>query len=241
MADRCDGWKSEIHDPEDAEMILIAIASSEREGLGLDLSNPRGSFDTTLVDIHPYALEEVKKALVSLDSLALGLGALCTQALHEVIDAGLLANFLEYAANIQYLRVNYWSAATIILFETIFSTAHWSSLKHVSIHGLMVEADDLNDFIDRHSASLEYIGLYTMMLTSGNWKRVFAGMQGKQGLNNVSLGYLIVGDVDSEQKALQIPTDPAIEDLLYAFIIGGEEWSPKLPAGYSQEAKWYEA
>ena len=107
MADHCDGWKSEIHDPEDAGMILTAIASSEREGLGLDLSNAFGLFDATLFDIHPFDLEEFKKALVSLDALTLGLGAICTEDLLEVVDTGFLADFLKYAANVQYLRVSY--------------------------------------------------------------------------------------------------------------------------------------
>ena len=131
-------------------------------------------------------------------------------------------------------------ATYVLNFETVFCTAHWSSLKNVSIHGLMVNADDLNRFIDRHSASLECIGLATMVLTSGNWKKVFTSMKGKQGLNDVLIGNLIVLDADSEQKALKIPMDAAIEDLLHAFIIGGEEWSSELPAGYSQEAQWTE-
>ena len=244
MANICDGWKFDVCDPEDADMILTAIASSEREGLGLDLSNCYGPVEDTLVDIHPGALEEVKKALVSLKSLALDLKALYTEDVEEVIDAGLLANFLEYAANVQKLRVGHWvrpPSTEFLNFETIFCTAHWSSLKSVSIHGLMVNADDLNRFIDRHSASLEGVALSALILISGSWKRIFVGMQGKQGLNDVWVGHLTVCDADSEPAALEIFTDDAIEDLLYAFIIGGEEWSSELPAGYSQEAKWYGA
>lgn len=242
MACRYDGWMFELYDPEDADMILRAIALSEREGLGLDLSNIFGTFDVTLVAIHSDSFAEVKKALVSLNFLALGLGAIDSEVLHEVINTGLLTKFLEYAANIQYLRVSHWLRATDLLnFETIFCTAHWSSLKDVSIHGLMVNADDLNRFMDRHCASLQCIGLSIMVLISGTWKRIFAGMQGRQGLKDVWIGNLMVGDADSEQNVLEIPMDNAMEDLLYAFIIGGKEWSPELPAGYSQEAKWYDA
>lgn len=32
--------------------------------------------------------------------------------------------------------------------------------------------------------------------------------------------------------------DIAINDLLSEFIFRGGEWSPRLPAGYSYEAKW---
>lgn len=238
MADRCDGWKSGIHDPEDAIMILTAIASSEREGLGLDLTNTYGSFDTTLIDTHPSTLETVKKALVSLSELALSLEAMLALFLDQVSDRDFSATYLEYAANVEDLYVSFGSAAAVIHFPFVFRTIHWSRLRNVTLYCLMVNADDLNDFIDRHSASLEYIGLDVMILISGSWKRVFTGMQGKQGLNDVSVGNLIVGDEDSEQKALHIMMDDAIHDLLYAFIFGGEEWSPELPAGYSQEAKW---
>ena len=239
MAARCDGWKSDTHDPEDAIMILTAIASSEREGLGLHLTN---TFDISFVDIHPCAFEEVKKALFSLNYLTLSLGAICAVLLREVIDNGLLANFLKYAANVQYLNVRHQPVKTMLFFERIFSMAHWSSLASVVVQGIIVNADDLNGFVDRHSASLEYLSLDMMLLKSGSWKSVFTSMQGRKALNIVTVGNLIVGDVDSEHlwAPILIPWDAASEDLLSAFILRGEKWSPDLPAGYSQEAKWVE-
>lgn len=239
MANGCDGWKSGLYDREDAIMILTAIALSERKELDLDLTNDYGSFDTTLFDNHSNTLENIKKALVSLKSLLLDLRGVSPVHLLEVIDTGSFANFLEYAANLEYLHLANKPETALILFETIFCTAHWSSLKTFGLHGLMVNGNDLNGFFDRHSATLEKIHLSRMLLTSGSWKQVFAGMQGKQALKSFGTGNLFVGNVGSEQEVLSIPWDDAAhDDLLNAFIFGGEEWSPKLPLGYSQEAKW---
>ena len=123
MADYCDGWKSRIHDPEDAIMILRAIASSECEGLSLSPYNDYGSYDTTLVDIRPCDLDASRKALLGLDSLSLGLEAVSYERLREVTDdAGFLANFLEHAANVRYLCVANSTASMAFFFDTIFHT-----------------------------------------------------------------------------------------------------------------------
>ncbi len=242
MADRCDGWKSGIHDPEDAIMILKAIASSEREGLSLSLYNDFGSYDTTLVDIRPCDLDASKKALLGLDSLSLGLEAVSHVHLREVTDTGFLANFLEYAANVRYLCVENASIASMaFFFDTIFNTTQWSNLQAVTIYGLMVNGDDLISFVDRHSVTLEDIYLDMMILKSGTWKQVFVGMQGKRALEYFSAGNVFVSCWDSEQTIfLPIIYDATIDDLLYGFIFGGEPWSSELPAGYLQEAKWSE-
>lgn len=221
-------------------MILRAIASSEREGLNLSLYNDYGSYDTTLVDIRPCDLDASKKALLGLDSLNLGLKAVCPERLQEVIDTGLLATFLEYAANVRYLCVeNASKTSMIFFFDTIFHTIQWSSLQGMTINGFIVNGDDLNSFVDRHSASLEDLYLNVLILSSGTWKQVFAGMQGKRALKYFAVGNLAVSGRDSDQKiSLPIMYNATIDDLLYGFIFGGEPWSSELPAGYLQEAKW---
>lgn len=240
MANGCDGWESGLH-AEDAIMILTAIASSEREGLELDLTNTHGSFDTTLFETHPSTLENVKKALLSLDSLLFGLEGESSVYVQEVIDSGSFANFLAYAANVQYLHLAHDPRFALLFFETIFGTARWSNLKTLGLRGLMVNGDDLNGLIDRHSATLENIYFSYMLLTSSSWKKVFAGMRGKQALNSVVVGDVLVCYVDSEPKRLCIEWNAATQDLLHAFIFEGKEWSKDLAAGYSQEAEWIQA
>ena len=83
-------------------MILRAIASSEREGLGLYLDNSYGSFDATLVDIYPCALEASKKALLGLKCLTLNLEPTCpVHHLSQVIGTGFLVNFLSQLPRIR--------------------------------------------------------------------------------------------------------------------------------------------
>ena len=105
----------------------------------------------------------------------------------------------------------------------------------------MVNGDDLISFVDRHSVTLEDLCLDMVILKSGTWKQVFAGMQGKKALEYVAIGNLVVSCWDSEQQIpLPILYNATIGDLLYGFIFGGEPWSSELPAGYLQEAKWPE-
>ena len=238
MVDSCDGWKSRIHDSEDAIMILRAIASNEREGLSLCLMNDYGSYDATLVDIRPCDLDASKKALLGLNHLRLGLGTVCPEYLREVTETGFLANFLEYAANVRNLYVGESSVA--LFFDTIFHTIQWSSLQAVTTKGLAVNSHDLISFVDRHGATLEDIYLDAMILKSGTWKEVFASMQGKRTLECFAVVNLAVSCWDSEHRVVSIPYNATIHDLLYGFIFGGEPWSSKLPAGYLQEAKWSE-
>ena len=108
------------------------------------------------------------------------------------------------------------------------------------IYGLMVHGDDLVDFMDRHSASLESLNLDMVTLKSGTWTKVSAGVQGKRALEFVEVGNLFVWRWDSEHKMLSIMWDAAINYLLSRFIFRGEPWSSELPAGYLQEAKWSE-
>ena len=192
LANSCDGSDSPLHHGEDAIMILTAIASSEREGLGLNLTKTYGSFDTRLFDPHLSALEKFKKGLASLSQLALSLQDICPVHLSKIIETGSFANFFEYAANVQCLHLSFRPSSDINFFETIFCKAHWSKLRTLSLHGLMVNGDDLNGFIDRHGATLEIVHLSTMFLTSGSWKKVFSGMWGERNLYSVTVDYLIV-------------------------------------------------
>lgn len=86
-------------------MVLSANASSERVGLGLSLYNSCGSFDATLFDICPCALEASKKAPLILKYLGLRLEAICPICRRETTDTGLLTDFLGYAAKVGYLHV----------------------------------------------------------------------------------------------------------------------------------------
>lgn len=243
MAVDCAGWQTEINDREDAFAVLIALASSNCKLYGLDLDNNAGPFDVLFANFPDDAYEAARKVLRHVRSILIQIST-TLQELEDLLENGGYANFLKLATNVEYLYMGCrGSSAMIPHFDYAFGSTRWSHLRYVSVSLVSATHDALNDFLERHSETLEDVALDMIMLHSGSWKKVFSGMQGRKALKMKRIGNLCTmnSHVDSVDKReiLKMVTPWKVEwqALLNGFIFEGKDWPSELDAGYSQEAE----
>lgn len=238
MAVDCAGWQTEIHGGEHAFAVLIALASSSCKMYGLDLDNKAGPFEFLMINIPDYAYEAARKVLRHVRSLSIQMpkreGTL--QELEDARTNGNCANLLKLATSVEDLYVGYrGSSAMILYFDHTFGTIRWSNLRYVSISTVSATHDELNDFMERHSETLEDIALDMIILHSGSWKNVFSGMRRRKALKNISIRDLWTKNTDLHYDLTTWREE--WQALLDGFVFEGKDWPSELDAEYSQEAK----
>ncbi|KAL9072709.1 MAG: hypothetical protein Q9161_003418 [Pseudevernia consocians] len=88
-----------------------------------------------------------------------------------ILAKGHVRNLISSAPDLEYLGVT-----TSVIYAKIDGTigkSYWSSLKAVSLKGLMSEGNDLVDFCKRHAHTLKDLSLAGMRLNEGSWYVTF--------------------------------------------------------------------
>lgn len=243
MAVACEGWQIEMHDWEDSFTVLAALASSECKIYGLNLVNDAGAFDAIFIDLPEDVYGAARKVLRHVRSLSMQISTRedTMEELHNVLENDCCANFLGLATNIEDLRISCGVQQNFYLhLEHVFGTTGWSNLRYFFVSAVWANLDQLHGFMERHRETLEDIQLHRIILESGSWKKVFAGMRGRKALKRAKFNDLwtqnLLVKCDSPSESLEsMLWREEWQALLDGFIFGGKDWPSELDAVFSVE------
>lgn len=179
-ARNCRGWKSDVHDVDDALMLIRAIARSDCDCLTLDLGTLYGSYDYLFLEFSPQNRGFAKQALQKVLRLGISLLSTNDKKFEQMLNAGRLSQFLSWGTMLETLVVTNAGIDFIVTLPQVFGTGNWNNLRSLSPSGFVVAFVDLSNLFELFSETLQSLSIECITLCTGSWYRGFIAIRDMQ-------------------------------------------------------------